>query len=308
MTELHWDQTSGVLTFRLSEIEGRIVADGRSQGVADLVHRPTGAPVGNPLICPYPLLAPYRILCRNGWMGELRDSAHEASLIDGGVRIVWRARLAHQAEVVMDVLPKEPNAIDLDIEVTGHAEYEAYELLLSNYFAPEFASGAYVKGARGQVEQIRPVSNPVFRGMYVAFPRDERSANVMSDGRWQRGRHWTLFLAARYYGCPMGFYAHKEAPVDALVMGLPDDVFGVSMAYADEPHPDGVAQHHSLYLHLFGRTIHPGETRRTRVRLAVGTYGGEADRHFDVYTDFLAEANALERCPPVPFDRLSGLG
>ncbi len=305
MSDLSWNASSGAMEFRLREIEGRIVADGRRQGVSDLVHRPTGTSVGHPDILPHPILAPYRLLCRSGWMGELREYMHHASPIDGGMRVVWQARLAHQAVVVMDVRPNEPNAIDLEIEVISLAVYEDYEVFLSNYFAPGFAPGAYVWGAGGQVEQVRPESNPVFRGMYVAFPRDERSANLMTDGRWQRGRHWTRFVPGRYYGHPIGFCAHEESPVDVLVMGLPGDVFGVSMAYAGDSDTDGLARHRSLYMHLFGQTICPGEARRTRVRLVVGEYGRDVERHLEVYRAFIREASHVVARPPVDVDRLT---
>ncbi len=70
-------------------------------------------------------------------------------------------------------------------------------------------------------------------------------------------------------------------------MGLPRDVFAVSMAYATADPPDRVGQHNSLYLSLFGRDLHPGERWQTVVRLVVGPFGQDPEQHRALYAAFL---------------------
>lgn len=302
MTHLHWDTESGTLRFQLDTISGVILADGNHQRTTELVYRPSGLHIGDVL------LAPYRILARSQWMGELRSMPHRAEPTDHGVRVIWDARLAHQAQVVIEYAVREPNMIDVDVLVTGHHPYPSYELLFSSYFSPGFLGGAYVKATKGDgLEQVHPSHHPVYEEMYISFPRDEAAAHAITDGRWQRGRHWTRFLPARYYALPMGYFHHSQEGVDVLVMGVPRDVFAVSMAYAGDQKHDSVAAHNSLYLHLFNADLQAGEAKRTRLRLAVTPSARDGDQHLEVFQQFSREASSLDRSPNVDFDALPGL-
>ena len=321
MAHLDWQESTGELRFRLSGLSGTILANGERFSVmglevpaVDAGGNPGGA--GAPVRVGEPVMAPYRVLARDAWMGELRVMPHAAEPTETGLRVLWRPRLAHQAQVVLDVTPREPNILDFEFEVVGHRRYPGYEIIVSNYFAEGFTGGAYARrdgvpagGAEEppQGELVRPSGDPVFSGMYVGFPRDEAAANLMSDGRWQRGRSWTRFLAARYYALPLGFFAQKSGPLDAVVMGLADDVAAVSMAYALEGTPDRVSRHNSLYLHLFGRDLAPGEAWRTRARLVVGPFDRDAAAHRRLYEEFAQEAAALNRKPPVTIRTLAAL-
>jgi hypothetical protein len=194
-----------------------------------------------------------------------------------------------------------PDTIDCTVDVASYARYPDYELMISAYFAEGLKPGAYIgPGVRGpveEIEQIRPVATPFVRDMYLAFPRDERSANIVTDGRWQRGRHLTRFAPVRYYALPLGFYAHQESGLDVLLMAESADVFAVSMAYHSDDPQDDVGQHRSLYLSLFGRDLDPGQRMRARYRLQLGAFHSRVDEHarqYQRFLDDLPEPGALD--------------
>jgi hypothetical protein len=51
-------------------------------------------------------------------------------------------------------------------------------------------------------------------------------------------------------------------------MASPDDCFALATPYNQDP-PDGVANHRSLYLSLFGGDVTKGETVRAQSRLQI---------------------------------------
>ena len=288
MTTTSWDAASGEMRFETELISGTLRADGERVAITELTYRSTGRRVDSGM-----MFAPYRLLARSAWMGEAREMPHRAAPIANGIEIVWAPTVTHQAELRLRITVAEPGAIDCQIEVTGHGFYPDYEVFLSAYFAKGFRPGAWLAPVRGrgtEPELVRPVADPVFREMYVAFPRDERAAAVITDGRWQCGRHHTRFVPARYYGLPLGFYAEDDGPLDVLLMGPPEDVYTVSMAYATDDPTDDVGQHNSLYLALFGRDLHPGDRWRTSTRLVFGDFDRDAVRHREQFDTFQAQA------------------
>lgn len=291
MTHLAWNAESGELRFRTESLEGTLRADGTRHAVTQLIHRPTGVRVDRDM-----LLAIYRLLSRSAWMGEARVMSHTVRPTEDGIELAWMPRLAHQVLLSARFAIHEPDYIDCTIGVVGHAYYPDYEVFVSNYFARSFRSGGYVGPARGEEMkasiQVQPQGSPIFREMYITFPRDEQSAHLITDGRWQRGRHFTRFLPARYYGLPLGFYSQTEGPLDVLLMGLPCDTFAVSMAYATDDPSDNVGQHNSFYLSLFGKDLHPGERWQTTVRLVVGAFSRDPRQHSAQYEKFLADHDA----------------
>lgn len=307
MSRITWNANDGRLDFQTELLQGTLRADGTRHGIVELIHRPTGARIDRDFV-----LALYRLLCRSGWMGEAREMSHTVRPTDAGLELTWAPRPAHAVQLSARFAILEPNAIDCTIGVVGHAFYPDYEVFLSNYFAKGLRSGGYLqptgRDSAIEPEQIQPVANGLFREMYISFPRDERAANLITDGRWQRGRHFTRFLPARYYGLPIGFYSQGSGPVDVLVMGRPDDTFAVSMAYATDDPQDAVGQHNSLYLSLFGKDLHPGERWETTVRLVVDDSNRDASRHRAAYADFLAAHGKSAATLDVgPFAQLRGL-
>jgi hypothetical protein len=306
-----WDAGRGTFSFRTQGMEGVLAADGVRHGVLQLTERQSGFSVTGG-----PLLAVYRLLARGAWMGEAREMPHRVEGLPDGLRLTWPPRLVHQVHLTATFRVVEAagvDALDLELDAVGHAAYDGYEVFVSNYFAPGLRTGAYVRAVAGEpsdegLVRVEPLAHPAFRGMYLAFPRDDAASALYTDGRWQAGRHRTRFAPLRPWGLPVAVARFPEPGVDVLIMGLPEDVAGVCMAYAAPPgEDDEVAAHRSLYLSCWGRDLRPGIRWRTVVRLAVGRWHGDPRAHREAWSLFLAAYRDYPRTAEVPAEALSPL-
>jgi hypothetical protein len=183
----------------------------------------------------------------------------------------------------------------MDLWVESLANYPGFEILLSAYLAAGFESGAYVAQKEfGPIEQeqIRLLDQPMIHGLYPFFPRDEAGAHLLTDGRHQKGRWYWRMAIGRRYALPLAFF--NQDGVDAILMGRPDDVYAVGATYQGDK-SDSVADHRALYLSLFGEDLKAGEGRRTQMRMVIGEFGGNPDRHRELYETFLKEAESKPR-------------
>lgn len=94
----------------------------------------------------------------------------------------------------------------------------------------------------------------------------------------------------RRYGAPLGFFSNNG--VDAILMGRPDDVYAVGVTYKGDEKNDNVAGHRSLYLSLFGEDFKAGEGRYTQMRMVIGEYGSDPEKHMQLYKAFLKEVES----------------
>lgn len=250
-----------------------------------------GSPVGD-------ILLPYRLLTRDGWHGEAREMPHEMVLVQDGFQLRWAASVAHPADLCITTRLGAPGVFDVVVEVEARALLPRYEVFYSNYFAQTLRAGGYVAALPAESPAVPgwtpvfPVADAIFREMYVAFPRDEAGAELICDGRWQRGRHFTRFLPARYYAEPYAYYHHTKNGLALGLMASREDAYAVSMAYRAEEANDSVGQHNSLYLSLFGRDVQAGEKAVARLRMVVDESGRDASRHRATFDAFQASLRA----------------
>lgn len=242
-------------------------------------------------------LLPYRVLSRDGWHGELRDMPHRFTALEDGFEAAWEPSLAHPVAVVIRTRLTAPDTFDTTIELRAAATLTDYEITYSHYLDNAFDGGAWVIATDLRAPGTDP-SRPdpaqcidacpslvPWAGKFIAFPRDERAAHMLTDGRWQRGRYCTRFIPGRYYAMPLVFQAHRTSPLAVLWMAAPDDAYAVSMITVVPP--EVRTAHNSLYLPLFGRTIHAGETATTRHRMVWADCGRDAVAHVAHYRRFL---------------------
>jgi hypothetical protein len=298
-----WD--SKRLEFETRDLRGVLVADSdenpnNRHRTVELVHKPTGVRVSpeDGDMEKAGAFTVFRSYARSSWLTELRAIRPEVIQHDSGALLVWNPTFAHQARVSALFAIEEPNIIQLDLSVEGYAHYADYELLLSNYVAASLNGGVFVRSndlADGdEYEKVDVVDNPAFHGMYPFFPRDEHAANIMTDGRGQKGRWYWRAACCRRHAFPLGFAT--DGRVDVILMGRPEDVSSVGVTYSAEGDGyDGVARHHALYLSLFGRDLHPGTGWRTQVRLVVQAHGDNPDGLLSAYEQFGRETCGLDR-------------
>jgi hypothetical protein len=206
---IKWNPELEVMEFNLSELSG-VVNFSKSHHFSKVIHKPT-----NTLISPdgsgmehVGLLNYFRVLISGGYLTELREEKPLVKAEKDGVTLTWLPTIRRQANVTIRFTFREPNIIDMDMSVETLINYPGFEILLSAYLAPGFVSGAYVaKEEFGPVvpEQIRITDQPMIHGIWPFFPRDEADANLLTDGRHQKGRWYWRMAVGRRYGMPWHF-------------------------------------------------------------------------------------------------------
>ncbi len=299
-----WDPETQKLDFKLKELSGVLNLDHENprfstHHFSEVRHTPTGM-----LLSPddgkmkhVGLLNFFRVLISGGYLTELRAEKPVVKPEKDGVTLTYLPTIRRQAKVVIRFTFREPNIIDMDMAVETLANFSGFEVLLSAYLAEGFVSGAYVAekefGEETVPEQIRITDQPMIHGVWPFFPRDEAGANLLTDGRHQKGRWYWRMAIGRRYGMPMAFFSKGE--VDVLLMGRPEDVYAVGATYEGDAENDSIAAHRSLYLSLLGEDLPAGKGRRTRMRMIVGEFGSNPGKHAALYGAFLKEFESEPR-------------
>lgn len=302
-TTCTWNPEKKELQFSLTEISGIISCDmqqmnGISHHFNNVIYKPTNVLISpdNAMMKHIGMLNLYRVLIEGGFLTELRVEEPLLEPADDGITMTWMPTIRRQAKIIVKFTFKQPNIIDMDMSVETLTNYPAFEILLSSYHAEGFETGAYLaKKEFGPIdpEQVRPIYTPMIQGLYPFFPRNEAAANTLTDGRHQKGRWYWRMAVGRRYALPISFIS-KDG-IDAILMGRPDDVYAVGMSYEGNNANDNVAKHHSIYLSLFGEDFKAGEGRNTQMRMVIGKYDSDPEKHKELYNSFIKEQEEKPR-------------
>jgi len=298
-----WDSEKKELEFSLSNLSGILNCDinstyGKSHHFNNVIYKPTGMKVSpdGERMAGAGMLNFFRVLIEGGYLTELRVEEALLEPKDDGIILTWMPTIRRQARIEVQFTFKKPNIIDMDLRVETLTNYPKFEILLSAYLAPGFESGVYVaKEEFGPTvpEQIRLVDQPMIHGIWPFFPRDEAGANLLTDGRHQKGRWFWRMAIGRRYAMPLAFFSNNG--VDAILMGRPEDVYAVGATYKGDEQNDNVAGHRSLYLSLFGEDFKAGEGRRTQMRMIIDEFGSEPQKHEELFRSFLNDVETKPR-------------
>ena len=302
-TVCKWDAEKKELHFSLTEISGTLNCDpiinkGISHHFKNVVYKPTNLLISpdNAKMKNVGMLNFYRVLIEGGYLTELRAEEPVLEPEADGITMTWLPSIRRQAKVKIKFTFKQPNIIDMDMWLETLTNYPKFEILLSAYLADDFKSGVYVaKKETGSIEneQVRPEFNAMIQGLYPFFPRDEASANILTDGRHQKGRFYWRMAIGRRYALPLVFSSKDN--VDAILMARPDDVYAVGATYSGGDSKDNVSAHKALYLSLFGEDFKAGQSRYSQMRMVIGNYGSNPEKHEQLYQSFLKEQEAKPR-------------
>ncbi len=298
-----WSPEKKELTFSLTEISGIISCDmAKTKGISHhsntVIYKPTNTLVSpdNAMMKHIGMLNFYRVLIEGGYLTELRVEEPLLEPSDNGITMTWMPTTRRQAKIVVKWTFKQPNLIDMDMSVETLTNYPAFEILLASYHAEGFETGVYLaKKEFGPIEseQVRPTYAPMIQGLYPFFPRDEAGANTLTDGRHQKGRWYWRMAIGRRYALPLSFIS-KDG-VDAILMGRPEDVYAVGASYEGNNTKDNVAKHRCVYLSLFGQDFKAGEGRNTQMRMVIGKYDSNPEKHKELYQAFLKDQETKPR-------------
>jgi len=285
------DTGEGVFSFDTGALKGSLRAAPRAQGMPALVDARSGVEIARG--GDYPgLFSYYRFLGANKrWGDAARDWPKSAErLADGAVRVHWPAQPAHPIAMTATYRWKSPDTLDLETVVRPDVDARDFEVFLSSYFTSGFRSFVYTSPtlhAPGRPAFLAADVNPLVRGTYLAFPRDRRAAQLIFDGRWDYGPNPVHFSVARFFAAPLCMRRDDKSGIAAVILSRPDDCLAIETPYNMDP-PDGIANHGSMYLSLFGRDLRAGQEARALTRLVVGHGLSDPDA-VRLYERFVAE-------------------
>lgn len=281
------------LGFEVEQMTGQVQIDGAQHGVRSLKSRRTGYEWIESRLWG---LHFYRLLARNEWLGQGDELPMRGQVEDHHPTITWPAGPQCKLQTVARYVVVPPTAIDVELTFRFEASYADYEAFWSNYFPPgnqphAFPVKPYGKAGAADAQMVPLVEAPLYKGCYLAFPRDVRAASLYCDGRWEKGKHSpVLWARTRYLGLPMVVFARPGGDEACVFMADPRTCFGLGTVYRSDDPRDSVANHHSVYASLIGHDVRAGDIVRARLSLAVIRWTGKEDEPRAEYARF------LERC------------
>jgi hypothetical protein len=301
VARLSYDRETGLCAFETEELTG-VIRPGHEKphhGLTGLRHRRTGVEFVHPK---YSIMNVYRFLAvdpgdprRLGReLGAARTEPHQVEVDGTSVRLRWPPNEQRRLDTTFTYTVEEPNAVDMRLEVRAEGAYDAFEVFLAGYFEPGLKPHVYLR--RGNFElkdrpgkyadepELVPVAmNDVFRGGILVYPRDEPSARIQVDGRWDG---IARFSPVRHYHAPVCLEVDPDRRVASVFMGLPDEVFSISTGYDSPDLEDRFKYHNPQYLSFFGDGVAPGDVRTARARLVVTELDDGMARPLELYRAF----------------------
>jgi hypothetical protein len=267
----------GDFSFDTGAIKGTIRADGKSQGIVELIDVASGIDVTKKPGYPG-VFSVYRLFSGSKRFPDGRSAPHRGALNENRteLRIDWEPSGDNPVVLGAVFTLTDPRSIDLALQLTPRAAAPAYELFLSSYVRAEFRHFLFVKqtihaGAKDEPVLLEPMASPFTDGCYLAFPRDVGACRALFDGRWQCPPNPVHFAVGRHYAVPILGSRDPTSGLSFLIFARPEDCFALETTYARPGQPDSVADHNSLYLSLGGGDLAPGKPARFLLRASVLT-------------------------------------
>lgn len=245
--------------FDTGVLKGTLRKNGRSTGLSDLIHVPTGTRLDGGT----GLLGFYRIFTKDHRHGDAAWFWPSTAALakDGSVCIVWAPGDDHPFEMSAVYRLTGKAIIDVAITVKPDKPLTGFEVFLASYFDKGLpTSSVYVKqnplqdGKTGFLTALRDA------GVWQMFPRDKDAVSMIKDGRWTKHPHPVDWAIRPAYALPLGIRQKAAGGPGAVLMAPPKDCFALSTPYAGEGH-------YSLYLSLFGRNLDKGQKAAFKARL-----------------------------------------
>lgn len=251
----------GSFTFDTGVLSGVLRAEGRSIGLIPVTYTAEGSEIA----AGEGLFNHYRVFTRGkryGYGARRWPSTAELHS-DGSVEVRWEATAERPFELRSTYRWVGPNTLDLVTSVRAEVKLEAFEVFLASYYQPPFIDSQVwaTRDPRGG-DQAGFVSADEELGVWLAFPRDEQSAALIDDGRWELEPHPLDWTQMPDYALPLAIRRDPDSGLTVIVMAQPESCFGVFTPYGEE-------RHYSNYFSLFGTDIQPGESASARARLVV---------------------------------------
>ncbi len=256
----------GLYDFDTGVLEGRLKLGGKYQGLYPLIDVKTGTE----LVHPPGVFSFYRVLTTNRRYGKsARDWPTQTKLLsDGAVEVYWPGTDEHPLEMTGVYRWTAPDTLDLQTTVKPQHNMPDFELFMSSYFGRGFLASVYLRADGKEQSEFVPIDRtPDSRGGYVMFPKNQKSLDMIRDGRWTFPPSPVKWDARRWLAAPLVIRRDAKLGLTAAMMCPPADCFAVSSPW-NPPTPEA-GGYRSLYLSLFGQDLEANQTAGVRCRLIV---------------------------------------
>lgn len=282
---LGFRQVEQEFVFDTGLLRGKLRSGGRSLGLSDVVHIPTGRTLSRSM----GLFGHYRVFTTNrrhgdgAWSWPSRARLRE----DGSVEVHWAAAADRPFELWAVYRWSAPGVLDLETRVRALSDLEGFESFLASYFAEAFTVARVWTQESPAGAGAAWVSAELEDGIWQIFPRDHASAALIQDGRWGFPPSPVQWAVRPLLSEPLGMRQAEAWGLTALVMAPRSECFAVATPHGTEPH-------YSMYLSLFGQAVGKGETARARARLQIEESPSD-ERIVELYRAYLRELSAGSR-------------
>lgn len=261
----------GGFTFDTGVVRGRLRVGGKSLGLQEVTHAPTGTRLdrSNGLLSHYRVFSTGKRYGTGAWDWPSRAEAVGTDR----VRVVWPAAADRGFEMEAVYRWCDARTIEVQTRVRTSAALPAFEIFLASYFSESFtnaALGLAAPAAAGVAPTGRWIAAERDGGDWQMFPRDAASVGLIRDGRWKLEPNpvdWTIRDA--FGASALARRGSVAQGLAAVLISRPEDCFAIAMPHQTEGH-------RSVYFSLIGRDLKPGETAAGRVRLTLVTGDAEA--------------------------------
>jgi hypothetical protein len=283
-------EQEGFYRFDTGVLRGQIRLNGRSQGITELVHVPSGESMASGGRLPG-LFSYYRVLSTNARYGKaVRDWPTKTGILpDGALEVFWRAAEEHPLEITAVHRWSRPDTLDVVTAAKSLKDMPQFEVFISAYYEKPFRARVYVTPPDDALAGPRfvPIDRtPESKGGYVMVPRDERALALIRDGRWTYPPNPVDWDVIRWLAAPLVMRRDETSGLTALMMCPAEDCFAVSSPW--NPASPDAGGYRSLYLSLFGRDLKAGETARARCRLVVAQ-GLSDEQVVELYEEYVKD-------------------
>jgi hypothetical protein len=265
-------------SFDTGVLKGVLRQEGRSIGLVPVTYTADGTEItgGEGLFNHYRV---FTLGKRYGYGARRWPSTAELHA-DGSVEVLWTPTPERPFELRGTYSWVTPNTIDLVTVVHAEAKLEVFEVFLASYYQPPFIDSQVwaSRDPRGD-DKAGFVSADQELGVWLAFPRDERAADVIGDGRWKLEPHPLAWTMMPNFALPLAIRRDPGSGLTVIVMAQRDDCFGIFTPYGEE-------KHYSNYMSFFGHDIEAGESASARSRLVVLPDPTEAET-LEIVNEFL---------------------
>jgi len=269
----------GEFTFNTGVLRGQLHAGGKSLGLSQVIHIPTGQVLdqSNGLFSHYRVFSKGRRYGNGAW-----DWPSSAVLLpEGAVEARWESAPDRPFAMRAVYRWSAADTLDLTTIVLPTQALPAFEVFLALYFHSAFTNcSLFLESAKTPDAPAQFVPAARALGDWLMAPRNSSMVPLIQDGRWKLEPNPVSWVILPAFGAPL---AMRRAPVSnlaAVSMARPEDCFALATPHEAEGH-------FSLYHSLFGRDLKAGERIEARSRLVIaeGLSAADAEQRYRIFLE-----------------------